>query len=72
MRRTVIALFSFYVFAGLFNGVALQRDIELMPFGTKRDVCLALIKPVAWLSQRTHCGAARTWLEQRFHKELSK
>ena len=72
IRCTAAALFSFYIFAGLLNGVALQRDIELMPYGKKRDICVILIKPVAWLSQQTHLGDARTWLEQRLHKEKSQ
>lgn len=72
VRRTAIAVFSFYVFAGLLNGVALQKDIELMPYGTKRDVCLALIRPVAWLSQRTHVADLRAGLEQFIHKEEKK
>lgn len=72
IRCTAVALFSFYVFAGLLNGTALQRDIELMPYGKKRDICVALIKPVAWLSRQTHLGDARTWLEQHLHKGESQ
>ena len=69
IRRTAIALFSFYVFAGLLNGAALRRDLELLPYGTKRDVCLALIRPVAWLSQQTGACQARAWLDRCFHPE---
>lgn len=72
VKRTAVALFCFYIFAGLFNGVALQKDIELMPYGTKRDVCLALIRPIAWLSQQTHAADLRTGLERLIHKEQKK
>lgn len=69
VRRTAVAVFSFYVFAGLLNGVALQKDIALMPYGTKRDVCLALIRPVAWLSQHSRAAELRAGLERLVHKE---
>ncbi len=72
IKRTAVALFCFYLFAGLFNGVALQKDIELMPYGAKRDLCLALIRPVAWLSEQTHAADLRAGLERLIHKEPKK
>ena len=72
IKRTAVAVFCFYIFAGLFNGAALQKDIELMPFGTKRDICLALIRPVAWLIQQTHAADLRAGLESLIHKEPKK
>jgi len=65
-HRAVLLL---HVSAGLLNGVALQRDIELLPYGAKRDVCLALIRPVSWLSQHTALGTPAQALNRCFHPE---
>lgn len=62
--RTALALLCFYVFAGLFNGEALLRGVDLMPYGNKRDACVALIKPAAWLSRVSGAGRMRAWLEK--------
>ena len=67
IRRAVLALLSFYVFAGLLNGVALRRELELLPYGAKRDISLLGIAPAAWLSEHTGAHRLRTWLDDRFH-----
>lgn len=64
IRRAALALLCFYVFAGLFNGEALLRGVERMSYGKKRDACVALIKPAAWLSRVTGAGRMRAWLEK--------
>jgi len=64
VRCVAAAVFSFYIFAGLLNGVAMQKNIELLPYGTRREVCLSLIRPVAWLSRHTHAADLRTGLDQ--------
>ena len=69
IRRTAVAVLCFYVCAGLLNGEAIRRDLELMPYGNKRDVCLALVQPLAWLSRVSHVGDFRIWLESALHKE---
>ncbi|MDD5677380.1 MAG: hypothetical protein PHW60_05220 [Kiritimatiellae bacterium] len=64
ISRATLALLCFYVFAGVFNGEALLRGVERMPYGNKRDACVALMKPAAWLSRVTRAGCLRAWLEK--------
>ncbi|MCX6997541.1 MAG: hypothetical protein NTV49_10755 [Kiritimatiellaeota bacterium] len=66
--RTAAAVLCFYVFAGLLNGEALRHDVELMPYGGRRDVCVALVKPMAWLSRVTYLGSFRSWIEKSVRK----
>ena len=62
--RTAVTVALFFAFAALFNGEALLRDVELMPYGTKRDVCIAVFKPMAWLSRVTHFSVLRAQIEK--------
>ena len=59
-------MLSFYLFAGLFNGAGILHDAEALPFGRQHDVCVALARPLALLSQRSGLGWLRenleTWL----------
>ena len=68
IRKTVLAVLCFYALAGLLNGEANLHEAERMRYGTKRDVCVALLKPAAWLSRVTCMSAMRTWLEKSVHK----
>ena len=70
MIRTTVALLAFYLLALLFNGEALYREAERLPYGEHRDFCVALAKPLATISQITRLGWPRAWLEKRIDKEL--
>ena len=68
IRKTMLAVLYFYVLAGLLNGEANLHEAELLRYGTKRDVCVAILKPAAWLSRVTYLSTWRTWLEKSVHK----
>ena len=68
IRKTMLAVVCFYVFAGVLNGEANLHEAELLRYGTKRDVCVALLKPAAWLSRVTYLSTLRNWLEKSVHK----
>ena len=63
IRRTIVAVLCFYVFAGLFNGAGILRDAEALPFGTRHEVCVALAKPLAFISEYSGMGWLREHLE---------
>jgi len=69
IRKTMLAVVCFYVFAGVLNGEANLHEAELMRYGLKRDVCVPLLKPAAWLSRVTYMGTLRKWLEKSVHKD---
>ena len=69
IRKTMLAVLCFYIFAALLNGEAIMRDAERMRYGTKRDVFVAILKPADWLSRATRGCALRTWLEKSVHRD---
>jgi hypothetical protein len=74
IKHTALAVFFFYIFAGLFNGAALEKSIELETElgSTKQVIGLALIRPVAWLSRVTHAADLRAGVEKLIRKEQKK
>lgn len=45
------AVAVFYVVAALLNGEHLLRQAELMAYGPARDTCVALARPIAYVSR---------------------
>ena len=64
LPRVHRALALFYVLLALFNGTSLLRQAELMRYGGRRDVCVALARPLAALSHATGLDRPRMWVER--------
>ena len=54
----------FVICSLLLNVSALQRNASHMEYGFKRDVCLAVIKPIASFSALLCLDRPREWVEQ--------
>lgn len=67
IRRAVLTVFCFYIFAGLFNGAGILRDAEALEYGRQRDVCVALARPLARLSEVSGLGWLREHLENALY-----
>ena len=72
IRRTVLAVLCFYLFAGLFNGAGILRDAEALPFGKRHDACVALARPLAFISQQSGLGWLREHLETALYRKKQK
>lgn len=63
-RQSHQALAIFYGLLLLLNGSALLREAELMPYGRGRDICVALARPLAAVSELTRLDRPRGWIER--------
>lgn len=59
-----MAIVIFYVIGGLLNGGSLLRTAEGMEYGSRRrEVCVALARPVAAAARVTGLDRSRRWIE---------
>ena len=72
IRRTALAVLSFYLFSGLFNGEGILRDAETISFGRQHDVCVALARPLAFISSHSGMGWLREHLEAALYGGKTK
>ncbi len=63
-RRAHATVIWFYIVAALFNGEALLREAELMPYGYGRDIAVAAARPLAAVAKLTGVGRLRAWSER--------
>ena len=64
-REVTRALLVFYVVAALLNGEHLLRQAELMRYDQwYRDVCVALARPIAYISRVTRASQLRRNVER--------
>ncbi len=68
--RVHLAVAVFFLAASLMNGENLLRKNELMPFGPRRDLAIAIIKPLAMASRLTYMNRIRRWLDQLAGQEM--
>ncbi len=64
LRLLVLAVFIFYFAALFLNAQALQQSMELMRYGPRRTVAVAVIRPFAVVSRQLGLGKPRQFLEQ--------
>lgn len=68
-RRVIAVVLAALVLGTLLNAESLEATAERQPFGTRRDVALALIGPVADLSRAVGLSRPRAWLEAALHPD---
>jgi hypothetical protein len=64
LRRAAAGFMAFYLAALLLNAEALEHDLDLIKYGWRRNVSVAMIRPVAAVSRGLGLGKPRQWLEQ--------
>jgi len=69
LREVIIAVAVFYILATLLNAETLLKNARLKEYGRSRDVCIAVIEPVARFSRLIHFNAPRQWIERAFKGE---
>jgi len=62
--RVTKAVLVFFLMGTLLNGEHLLEQAQLMPYGSWRDICIAVVRPVAIASKATCASAPRHWLEE--------
>jgi hypothetical protein len=68
MKKVGAAVAVFYVVALLLNAEGLLRNAEGMAYGTQRQVCVAVAKPVAALANRIGMTTLRALIERAMVK----
>ncbi len=64
LKRVHLGIFVFYLLAMLLNGNALLDDAKLLKYGRWRDICVAIARPMAYLSSVTRLSYPREYLEK--------
>lgn len=64
LGKVAAAMVFFYVAALLLNAESFRRGAELMQYGWKRDVALALASPVAEMSRALRLDRPRALIER--------
>ena len=60
----MLALMVFYLAALFLNAQGIQKDIDLMAYGSTRTVCLKIFKPVLAFSCALRLTKPKAWIEQ--------
>jgi uncharacterized protein len=67
-RRGVALGLAVLMLAALLNAESLEHTASTQPFGTRRDVAVAVAEPLAALSRTVGLTQPRRWVEQALHR----
>ncbi len=62
-RSALLAVFVFYIAAGILNGRALHENASRRPYGAARDIWMAATAPLHWISTATGADRIRASFE---------
>ncbi len=68
-NRVNRAVMIFYLVGALMNGEHIHRNAELMEYGQLRDICVAVTRPIAYISNTTYLSTPRMWIEETLNPD---